>query len=129
MTRIAKVVALALAALGAGTAMSAGGAAAGDAAMRRPLEAASLAEGPFRMVAYYTEAAAVAGVAEGAFEVVATFAPRAGGAPTRIAMALADGDVVAFALPGRPDALYRFARTGAAVAVSERGPWAPGAAF
>ena len=38
----------------------------------------------------------------------------------RIVMALGDGHDVAFAMPGYPQALYRFARAGEAVTVSVR---------
>jgi hypothetical protein len=38
----------------------------------------------------------------------------------RIVMALGDGDDVAFAMPGHPQALYRFVRTGESVTVSVR---------
>jgi hypothetical protein len=80
----------------------------------RAIEAASLHEGPLHMVAYYVPAAG------GTLEVTATFASRAEGSfnPMRIVMVLADGDDVAFAMPGYPEALYRFARAGAAVTVS-----------
>ena len=84
--------------------------------VHRAIEAASLHEGPLDMVAYYVPAAG------GALEVVATFAPREAPAarPMRIVMALGDGDDVAFAMPGYPEALYRFARAGEAVTVSVR---------
>jgi hypothetical protein len=84
--------------------------------VHRAIEAASLHEGPLDMVAYYVP------VAGGALEVVATFAPREAPAarPMRIVMALGDGDDVAFAMPGYPEALYRFARAGDAVTVSVR---------
>jgi hypothetical protein len=36
----------------------------------------------------------------------------------RIVMALGDGDDVAFAMPGYPGALYRFARSGEVVTIS-----------
>ena len=38
----------------------------------------------------------------------------------RIVMALDDGDDVAFAMPGYPQALYRFVRSGDAVTASVR---------
>jgi hypothetical protein len=84
--------------------------------MIRAIEAASLHEGPLDMVAYYEPAAS------GAFEVTATFAPHEPSAydPMRIVMLLGDGDDVAFAMPGYPEALYRFIRAGAAVTVSVR---------
>jgi hypothetical protein len=90
--------------------------------MTRAIEAASLHEGPLDMVAYWVAAG------DDTFEVTATFAPRAAeatpAAPMRIVMALAEGDDVAFAMPGYPQALYRFVRAGDAVTVSVR----PGAA-
>ena len=84
--------------------------------MTRAIEAASLHEGPLDMVAYY-----VAGP-DGGLEVKALFAPRDQYAaePMRIVMVLGDGDDVAFAMPGFPQALYRFARAGEAVKVSVR---------
>jgi hypothetical protein len=86
--------------------------------MRRSIEAASLHEGPLDMVAYYEPAPS------GALEVTATFASRVvrvmSAGPMRVLMALGDGDDVAFAIPGYPDALYRFVRAGDAVTVSVR---------
>jgi hypothetical protein len=83
--------------------------------VRRPIEAASLHEGPLDMVAYYVP------VAGGALEVTATFVARATQAqPMRIVMALGDGDDLAFAMPGHLHALYRFARAGEALTVSVR---------
>lgn len=85
-----------------------------EALMRRPIEAASLHEGPLDMVAYWREDEA------GALVVTATFAERDApeAQPMRIVMALGEGDAVAFAMPGFPEALYRFRRTGETVAVS-----------
>ena len=82
----------------------------------RAIEAASLHEGPLDMVAYYVPRPG------GALEVTATFASRghASTEPMRIVMALGDGDDVAFAMPGYPDSLYRFARSGEALTVSVR---------
>ena len=84
--------------------------------MTRAIEAASLHEGPLDMVAYYRP------VTSGALEVTATFAPRARGGrgPLRIIMALGDGDDVAFAMPGYPEARYRFVRSGQEVTASVR---------
>jgi putative glutamine amidotransferase len=86
--------------------------------MRRSIEAASLHEGPLDMVAYYEPAPS------GALEVTATFASRVvrvmSAGPMRVLMALGDCDDVAFAMPGYPDALYRFVRAGDAVTVSVR---------
>lgn len=83
-----------------------------DVTVDRAISAASLHEGPLDMVAYYT------GAENDALEVVATFAAGNGDAPARAVMALNDGDAVRFALPGYPQALYGFARTGDAVTVS-----------
>ena len=84
--------------------------------MTRAIEAASLHGGPLDMVAYSVPAA------HDTLEVTATFAPHLGTGgsdePMRIVMGLADGDQVAFAMPGYPEALYRFARSGEAVNVS-----------
>jgi hypothetical protein len=83
--------------------------------VRRAIEAASLHEGPLDMVAYYQPAPA------GALAVTATFLAREPEAePMRVVMGLGDGDDVAFAIPGYPQALYRFARFGDAVTVSVR---------
>ena len=93
-----------------------------EARMTRPIEAGSLHEGPLDMVAYW--------IPRGdAYELVATFAPKAGGAPLRVVMALAEGDRTAFALPGHPGALYGFARRGGVVEASVRAPRAPAAAY
>jgi hypothetical protein len=89
-------------------------AAADEMAVDRPIQAASLHDGPLDMVAYYLPKA-------GGLEVTATFISRAEGAlPMRVVMLLADGDEVAFAMPGHLEALYRFARSGPAVSVSVR---------
>jgi hypothetical protein len=86
--------------------------------MTRPIEAGSLHAGPLDMVAYW--------VAEGdgaGYRVTATFAPRLdrpARPPMRVVLALAEGDDVAFAMPGYPEALYRFRRSGGAVTVSVR---------
>jgi hypothetical protein len=88
--------------------------------MSRPIEAASLHDGPLDMVAYYLPAD------DGALEVTATFAPQverpeaAEAAAMRVVMALGDGDDVAFAMPGYLQALYRFTRAGDKVTVSVR---------
>jgi hypothetical protein len=88
--------------------------------MTRPIEAASLHDGPLDMVAYYVP------VDGGALEVTATFAEHEPqpvpepAEPMRIVMALGDGDDVAFSMPGYPQALYRFLRAGDAVTVSVR---------
>lgn len=87
-------------------------AAAEEAALNRALAAGSLHEGPLDMVAYYLPNP------DGTLEVTATFAPKMGGEPTRIVMALADGDAVRFGVPGHRGFLYGFARAGAHVALS-----------
>jgi hypothetical protein len=94
----------------------AGVALADTATMTRDIEGVSLHDGPHDMVAYYR---AVDG---GALEVTATFLARdaEGFDPQRIVMALGDGDDVSFAMPGHPEALYRFARAGSRVTVSVR---------
>ena len=51
-------------------------------------------------------------------EVTATFAPKVGGEPLRVVMGLADGDSVAFSMPGHQEPLYAFSRSGAEVTVS-----------
>jgi len=101
--------ALALAAL-------AGPSLAEETTVSRPIEAASLHEGPLDMVAYYTP------LDGGGLEVTATFAPHVPSAfhPLRIVMALDDGDDVAFAMPGYMEALYSFRRHGASVTISVR---------
>ncbi len=85
---------------------------AGEAAMNRALEAGSLHDGAVDLVAYYLPAA------DGALEVTATYVAKDGGEPARLVMALADGDVVQFALPGYRGTVYSFARTGERVTVT-----------
>jgi hypothetical protein len=84
----------------------------------RAIEAASLHEGPLDMVAFYEPTPG------GALKVTAAFAPRIvqvmSAAPMRVVLALGDGDDVAFAMPGYPEALYRFDRSGDVVTVSVR---------
>jgi hypothetical protein len=88
-----------------------------DAVMSKPIQAASLHEGPLDMVAYWTH------LDDGGFEVTATFLARSAGAqPMRIVMRLAEGDNVSFGLPGHPTALYRFARHDGVVDVSVQMP-------
>ncbi|WP_292537656.1 hypothetical protein [Mesorhizobium sp.] len=78
----------------------------------RPIEAGSLHEGHLDMVVYYVPA-------EGdLLEVTATFAPKTGGDPQRVVMGLADGDSVAFSMPGHRGPLYAFSRPGEEVTVS-----------
>jgi hypothetical protein len=89
--------------------------------MHEAIAAGSLHEGPLDMVAYWQPAA------DGTLVVTATFlereAPEA--EPMRIVMALAEGDAVAFAMPGFLDALYRFSRDGGAVTASVGAPARP----
>jgi len=84
--------------------------------MTHAIEAASLHGGPLDMVAYFVPAA------NETLEVTATFAPRhvneRADASMRVVMGLADGDEVAFAMPGYQEALYRFTRSGETVIVS-----------
>ena len=78
----------------------------------RPIEGGSLHDGSLDMVAYYVPA-------EGdLLEVTATFAPNGGGEPLRVVMGLADGDSVAFSMPGDEASLYAFSRAGAEVTIS-----------
>jgi hypothetical protein len=83
-----------------------------EATVARPIQASSLHEGNLDMVAYYVP------VNGGLLEVTATFAPKNGGDPQRVVMGLADGDSVAFSMPGHRDALYAFSRSGEEVKVS-----------
>ena len=83
-----------------------------EATMGRPNEGGSLHGGHLDMVAYYVPV-------DGALlEVTATFAPKIGGDPLRVVMGLADGDAVAFSMPGHKDSLYAFSRSGEEVTVS-----------
>jgi hypothetical protein len=83
-----------------------------DVTVGRPIEGAVLHQGRLDMVVYYVP------VNGDLLEVTATFAPQGGGKAQRVVMALADGDSVAFAMPGYQDTLYAFSRAGAAVTVS-----------
>jgi hypothetical protein len=83
-----------------------------EATVGRAIEAGSLHGGRLDMVAYYVP------VEGNRLEVTATFAPKGGGDPLRVVMALADGDKVAFAMPGYQDSLYAFSRSGEKVTVS-----------
>ena len=78
----------------------------------RPIEGGSLHEGRLDMVVYYVP------VDGDLLEVTATFAPKGGGDPLRVVMGLADGDSVAFSMPGYQDSLYAFSRSGEEVTVS-----------
>ncbi|MER8826270.1 hypothetical protein NKH73_04925 [Mesorhizobium sp. M0938] len=83
-----------------------------EATIGRPIESGSLHEGHLDMVAYYVP------VDRGLLEVTATFAPKIGGDPLRVVMGLADGDSVAFSMPGHQGSLYAFSRSGEEVTVS-----------
>ena len=83
-----------------------------EATIGRPIEAGSLHEGYLDMVVYYVP------VDGNLLEVTATFAPKTGGDPMRVVMGLADGDSLAFSMPGHRDSLYAFSRTGEEVTVS-----------
>jgi hypothetical protein len=69
----------------------------------------SLHDGSLDMVLYYMPAEG------GLLEVTGTYAPKHGGEARRFVMGLSDGDAVSFAMPGYPQATYRFARAGATV--------------
>ena len=83
-----------------------------EATVGRPIQAGSLHAGRLDMVAYYVP------VDGGLLEVTATFAPKGGGDPLRVVMGLADGDSVAFSMPGYPGSLYAFSRSAEKVTVS-----------
>ena len=78
----------------------------------RPVERGSLHAGRLDMVVYYVP------VDGDLLEVTATFAPTGGGDPLRVVMGLADGDSVAFSMPGHQDSLYPFSRSSEEVTVS-----------
>jgi hypothetical protein len=78
----------------------------------RPIEGGSLHEGGLDMVVYYVP------VDGDLLEVTATFAPKGGGDPLRVVMALADGDSVPFSMPGHQGSLYALSRSGEEVTVS-----------
>ena len=83
-----------------------------EASIGRPIEGGSLHEGHLDMVAYYVP------VDGNLMEVTATLAPKTGGDPLRVVMGLADGDSVAFSMPGYQDSLYAFSRSGEEVTIS-----------
>jgi hypothetical protein len=85
---------------------------AGQTTIGRPIEGGSLHEGHLDMVAYYVP------VDGDLLQVTATFAPKIGGDPLRVVMGLADGDSVAFSMPGHQNSLYAFSRSGKEVTVS-----------
>jgi hypothetical protein len=78
----------------------------------RPIEGSSLHAGRLDMAVYYVP------VDGNILQVTATFAPKGGGDPLRVVMGLADGDSVAFSMPGHQDLLYAFSRSGEKVSVS-----------
>ena len=78
----------------------------------RPIEGGSLHEGRLDMVVYYVP------LDGDLLMVTATFAPKGGGNPLRVVMGLADGDSVAFSMPGNQDSLYAVSRSGKEVTVS-----------
>jgi hypothetical protein len=83
-----------------------------DVTVGRSIEGGVLHQGRLDMVVYHVP------VDGDLLEVTATFAPKGGGDAQRVVMALADGDSVAFAMPGYQDTLYTFSRTGETVTVS-----------
>nr|WP_029350365.1 hypothetical protein [Mesorhizobium ciceri] len=83
-----------------------------EATIGRPIEAGSLHEVHLDMVVYHVPAE------RDLLEVTATFAPKIGGDPQRVVMALADGDPVAFSMPGHRGPLYAFSRSGEEVTVA-----------
>ncbi|MEO0995010.1 MAG: hypothetical protein AAFX62_14530 [Pseudomonadota bacterium] len=92
----------------------AGSAHAGEIALERELQGASLHDGGIDMVVYYLDR-------EDHLEVVATYATaEVPEAPARLRMGLMDGDEVSFALPGERHVQYSFARDGQTVRVEAR---------
>lgn len=83
-----------------------------EATVARPIEGGSLHAGHLDMSVYYVP------VDGGLLEVHAIFATKGGDDPGRVVMGLADGDSVAFAIPGHRGQLYRFSRSGEKVTVS-----------
>jgi len=81
--------------------------------LNAPYAGATLGSEEIAMSVYFTETAG------DAFEVVATYLGAAQDQPQRIVMALSDGDDVRFGLPDHAGKLYKFARNGDAVTVSE----------
>jgi hypothetical protein len=81
-----------------------------------PIEGGSLHEGRLDMVVYYIWLDGDGDL----LMVTATFAPKGGGDPLRVVMGLADGDSVAFSMPGHQDSLYAFSRSGQEVTVSSK---------
>lgn len=79
-----------------------------------PYTGQTLRSGDIVMSLYFTTSA------NDGYDVVATYVSDADAEqPKRIVMTLSDGDGATFGLPGHPDVLYEFARTGGIVAVSD----------
>lgn len=79
--------------------------------LEREIQAGTLHEATLDMVVYYLDR-------DDHFEVVATYATHAMPEdPSRIRMALAEGDEVTFGLPGQRGQVYTFSRSGDAVNV------------
>lgn len=93
--------------------LGAGTAAADQITLTKAMQAASLHEGGVDMVVYFLEET-------DHFQVVATYAPNKQEPfePARMRMGLTDGDSVRFGLPGEPQVIYSFARTGDVVTVA-----------
>ena len=85
-----------------------------EATIGRPIEGGSLHQEHLDMVVYYVP------LDGDLLEVTATFAPKGGGEPLRVVMGLADGDSVAFSMPGHQDSLHAFSRSGEKVTVSSK---------
>ncbi len=91
--------------------LGAGAAGADQIELSKEMQAASLHEGGVDMVVYYLEE-------PDHFQVVATYAPkREAYEPARMRMGLMDGDSVRFGVPGEPQVIYSFARSGNTVTV------------
>lgn len=79
--------------------------------MSAPVEAGSLHADDLSLVAYYVP------LDDGRLEVTATWLGDAATEARRLVLPLADGDEVAFSLPGHMDTLFTFARERDAVTV------------
>ncbi|MBY8975025.1 hypothetical protein KHP62_04345 [Rhodobacteraceae bacterium NNCM2] len=82
-----------------------------------PMAGATVHESGTDMSVFWTET-------DAGYEVVATYvSAEAPNDPSRLVMVLADGDALAFGLPGQSQALYQFSRNGDDVTVSaQRAP-------
>lgn len=86
-----------------------------SATLTRPLDGATISAGVIDMSVYYTR------INDKTFELVATYiTDEAPDRPLQMFMALSDGDNVHFGLPGHPETLFGFARTGNTVTVSSQ---------